>query len=467
MKPPTPPRDPANQALFHKSERNRLIFMSVLLVGVLIAFVTALTQQGKHQRDQDERARGLIAQHEPEFTETVVVPPFEAAAQVAPKIQDSRPDDWVLLPSEVLQPYVDYTRGMSDVQFQAMELQELTPELHAALLADPGAFRAEPFRVRGFLGDIKSVEQADGTLEYRGWLTSEHGDVSHFVVTSLPDEAELDGYMRVDGLFLKLYRGKGQLDEWAEGPLFVGSRAVRSYPPSEPYDRDVLAARLDKVTDDTAQQASGLDGAVFNAQWLLMGYALDEASKEIDWDAVPELGNAEMVTMIKNGAADRGQPFRIPVSKNMGSWTEDPGENPLRLDHVTTGWIGNWTWSNQAGVIQYVMPAYRPDLQTAELVSGKGFFLKNFNYEPRDGGTRQAPYFVLTELEAFVPVESNTARHLMWFVGGLTVLLLILLPVLLRRDRRRSEELQRDLVRRKQERRRRLATQGVGTPPQG
>jgi hypothetical protein len=164
--------------------------------------------------------------------------------------------------------------------------------------------------------------------------------------------------------------------------------------------------------------------------------------------------------VLKDGEAWRGKPIQVPISQNMGMATVDPGENPARLDRVTEGWIGNTTWANQAGVIKFLYPGEFPKLEVGSLVQGRGFFVKNHNYEPRDGGVRQAPYFVLADLEIFVPPENNLAKHLMWGVAGLALLLLMVFPVLLLRDKKKSEALQRDLVRRKQERRERLARQG-------
>ncbi len=459
------PQDSQRQSMLRKGERNKLIIMSVLLAAVGIAFITSQAQKSKH-----ENAQQSLIEAEPEFVESVVVPEFKEAEAVAAMVLDNRPEDRVLLPAKVLDPFIEYSKGFSDAQFGALNPQVLTPELHAQISANPSAFRAKPYRIRGYLGDIKSHRRADGTTEYKGWLTTASGEVSHFIVTELADDPILDDFMRVDGLFVKLYRRKGLKGDWAEGPLFVGSRAVRSFAESEPYDPEVLAARLALIEDDSAKKTSGLDGLVFDAQWLLMDYAQDEAAASIDWEAenelkdwdgqgVLELNNETMVALLKDGDRFRGKPFRIPISKNMGIWTQDPGENPSRLDHVTTGWIGNWTWSNQAGVIKFIMPEYRPGFEDVELLTAKGFFLKSFNYEPLQGGTRQAPYFILTDLEEFIPQKNELAGNLMWVVVGITLLLVGLFPLLLFRDRKKSEALQRDLVRRKQERRRRLAAE--------
>ncbi|HIG11768.1 MAG: hypothetical protein ABGY71_04065 [bacterium] len=444
----SPPEPPS--AGLHGNERNKMIAMGILLAMVVGAFVTAEFQKQKH----DDAQQGSI-EVEPEFTETIVVPEFPAAEKIAAKILDTRPEDRVLLPAEVLDPYIAYTRGLSDAQFEALGVEDLTLKRRGYIDECPEGFRAVPFRIRGYLGDIKKRKRKDGSSEYRGWLVAPTGEIAHFIVSEMAGEPALDNFLRIDGLFLKLFSREGTDGEWAEGPLFVGSRGVRSYPPSEPHDSAMLAGRLALITDDSARQSSGLDGAVFDAQWLLMNYAAAEA-KNIAWDdeETLELDNDLMVKLIKNGAAYRGRPIRIPISKNMGIWTESPGENPLRLGRVTTGWIGNWSWANQAGVIKFIMPANMESFEKVELLTAKGFFLKNFNYEPRDGGTRQAPYFVLSELEAFIPVENHTAQNLMYGVMGITLLLLALFPVLLLRDKKKSVALQRDLVRRKQERRR-------------
>ena len=453
MKDPQKSTDSAQQSALQKGERNKLIVMSVLLVVVIVAFFTSQAQQSKH-----ERAKQGALEPEPEFVETVQVPAFTAKEEVAKEILDNRREDRVLLPSRVLDPFFDYVRGFSDVQIQAMEPRLLDAAAYDELEADPSARRAEPYRVRGKVGDLRSLLRKDGTTEYRGWLILPDERVVHFVVG---DVTTLGDYMRVDGLFVKLYRGQSDTGEWQEGPLLVGARAVRSYPEAKEHDPVALAAALEQVRDDTMADLTGLDGPAFSALWGLAVYADGAEADAIDWDSeeVFELDNMTMVDVLKDGAPYRGKPFRIPPSKNMGTWTESPGETPSRLDQVTTGWIGNWTWTNQAGVIKFIMPEARPELSDAELVTAKGFFLKVFSYEPRDGGIRQAPYFVLTEIEPFIPEKSETAQYLMWTILVITLLLLALFPVLLFRDKRKSEALQRDLVRRKQERRRRLAEQ--------
>lgn len=480
----------ANAERQSKRDRTKLIFMIGGLVLVLVAYFVSNLQKDKHLKRQES-----VVEQEPVFQETVAVDTFDVAS-IADQILDTRPEDRVLLPSSVTKPFTDHVYGFNEAHFHALGLETLDAEQRSALDTDPAAHRGQAFRARGKLEEIKSRERADGKTEYKGWLRTEDDQVTHFIVMEMPEEVTLNGFMRFDGLFVKLYSQEDHDGGRANGPLLVGSKMVDSHPATklEYLTDEVLLDRLARISDDTAQNSTGLNGSVFKAQWLLMDYTKTDAYKAIDWenDAV-DLNNWNMTSILKHGdkwryrlAGDGAEdpraegepdigvrppltedlipiPIRIPVCKNMGIRTIDPGENPSRLDSITTGWLGNWTWTNQAGVIKFVMPGQNSALTDfrgdAKLVQGKGFFVKNHNYESLDHGTRTAPYFVITELEAFHPVENDLAQNLMWGVLGLTLLLVGLFPYLLMRDRKKSEELQRNLVRRKQERRRRLAAE--------
>ncbi len=491
-KPTSPLSSDSKEALLARAEsqakrdKTRLIVMSVLLVLIVVAYFASTLQEKKHLQSQGE-----VVGAEEEFEETVAVKQYDFAA-IEDQVLDTRPEDRVLLPSALTEPITNHVFGFNEGHFHALGLELMTGEVRAAVEADPKAHRGKALRVRGKLEEIKSRERLDGKTEYKGWLRGDDGEVTHFITTATPEEVIYGDFMRLDGLFLKLYRAEDHEGDWANGPLLVGSSLVSSYPRFEEdaFNPEVLKARLSTVVDDTAKRSTGLDGDVYEAQWLLMDYAKTDAYAAIDWEKATELNNETMTEILKYGsdwrfrlAADSiedpraerdpatGQrplltedlipiPIRIPVSKNMGINTMDPGENPSRLDKVTTGWLGNWTWTNHAGVIKFIMPADRPDLTgmyEAELLHGKGFFLKNHNYESKDHGTRTAPYFVLTELEQFHPQENNLPEILMWGVLGLTLFLLALFPYLLMRDRKKSEALQRALVQRRQERRRRMA----------
>lgn len=491
----TPQKSPSEstQALLAKADnqskrdRLKLILMTVGLIVVGGAYFMS-NLQGRKQ--EDKQATLIGEGPEPDFVETTLVKTFDMAT-IADKILDNRPEDRVLLPTEITDPVTNYVTGMTDGQFHALGLSTLDGPLRTALEEAPAEHRGEAYRVRGKLEDIKSRKRPDGKTEFRGWLRDEDGNALHFISMATPEEMTLTGSVRMDGLFLKLHSAEGHEGEWVHGPLFIGARLVNSYAPykAEDITPAQLMASLDRVKDDTALDSSGLSGPVFDAQWRLMEFAKSDAYKAIDWenDAV-ELTNDVMADILTEGtrwhyrtAGDKDPaqindrrnelpvlagdmvpiPIRLPISRNMGINTKDPGENPARLDTITEGWIGNMSWTNQAGVIYFLMGADRPDLtdrSAARLVQGRGFFIKNHNYMSKDKGTRTAPFFVFTEMELFTPVESRSAQDLMLVIMIVTLILIGAFPILLMRDRKKSKELHQDLVRRKQERRRRLAT---------
>ena len=495
---PKPNSPEGRQAMLERAERDakrekrRLIAFSVALLFLVIAYFASQMQREQHLAREGE----AVGQQEPRFNETVVVDEFDFST-IADKIRDAREEDRVLLSGDVTGPITDYVAGKNDAHFAALGVVDLDGERRAALLADPSAHRGEVYRVRGRLEEINSLERADGSNEYRGWLRGEGGEATHFVAMGVPEEIIFGDWMRLDGLFVKLHRDEDHEGAWVDGPLLIGAELVTSYPPFDPGELTTATVKsyLRDINDDSALQSTGLDGRVFDAQWMLINFAKTEAYARIDWenDAV-ELSNEVMTEILKDGPSWRfreagapdprasqgpdGQrpaltqdlvpiPIRLPISRNMGINTFSPGENPSRIDQITEGWIGNTTWTNQASVVYFVLPEYRPDLtdmNDARLLTGKGFFVKNHNYESKGHGTRTAPFFVMTELERFTPEPSNLAQNIMWGVLALTLLLVFLFPYLLMRDRKKSEALQQDLVRRRQERRRRLAAAGEQAP---
>lgn len=432
--------------------------MSALLLVVAIAFVTSLVQKDKYERRQDDS----MTPGSPEVVESIVVPRLDPSV-LEGRIRDARPEDRVLLDAEAVEGLLTYTQNLSAAHYGALGVRTLDPAATDELLTDPEAHRGDPYRARGYVVDVVERTRPAGGTSQRGTLRTDDGRYVHFVTSRLPEGMIADDFVRMDGLFLQLYRR--ELPEgWQEGPLLVGARMVRSYPRAEDVDRETLLTYLDDLTDDDATTVQGLTGEVYDAQWKLIAYSLAHGD-EVDWESAPVLDNTVMTDVLKNGAAHRGEPFRIPVSKNMGLWTRDPGENPARVDTVTTGWIGNWTWTNHAGVLNFVMPGGFPEVENSELVEGRGYFLKNFAYEPKNGGVRVAPYFVLESLEVFQPQEEFSIDFLLYGMVGITVLLVLLIPFLLIRDRRKSAALQHELLRRRQERRRRTeGTEGALLP---
>ena len=138
----------------------------------------------------------------------------------------------------------------------------------------------------------------------------------------------------------------------------------------------------------------------------------------------------------------------------MDSWSQVQKDNPLRIERLTEGWIGNEKWFGPAnGVIRYVSPFAFPAIDRKDEVLAQGFFLKHLAYEPSKGGVAIAPFFVLSSIEEHTPVVDKTWQRLLI---GFTVAVLLLAGVIwtmLLRDRRRSAQLQEELLARRRARR--------------
>jgi hypothetical protein len=449
--PPSPDSGAAQAGLFTKSERNRVVVMVVLLLGLAFGFVASLMQKEKH-----ERAGEANLPEEPVYIESVDLPELDRE-RIAGKIRDVQPGDRILIETGPSQALFEFVSRFLGPHYKELGIENLTPEVVREMYADPEAFRARPYRVRGWVEELYSRQVEGGRQEHSGWIRLEDRSVVHFLVHRIEPRIIRDDFVRLDGVFFKLFHDEGETG-WEEGPFLIGTRIVRSYDSVEPFDAERFARQLAVVEDDSAENITGMmSGPAFDAQWMLLSHANSERAAAIDWDSAPELDNAAMVKILVNGAAHRGAPYRIPISRDLGIWTQDPGENPARLETVTTGWIGNFTWTNQAGLIQFVMAGEQPQLQESKLVRGHGFFLKNFAYEPRDGGLRVAPFFVLASIEPYTAIYDPTADYIMYGIGAVTVLLIGSFAAFLLWDRRRSRVLQQELVRRRRERRQRTA----------
>ncbi|MDP6407945.1 MAG: hypothetical protein QGI46_01070 [Planctomycetota bacterium] len=453
MKTPSPsPGAVASQAgLFTRSERNRMIAMVVVLVGLVIAFVASVAQKEKHERAGEENLPD-----ERVYTETVDLPDLDREL-LAGKIRDTQPGDRILIETGPSQALFRFVARFLGPHYKALGISDLTRETVREMYADPEPFRARPYRVRGWVEELYSRQLDGGGQEHSGWIRLEDRSVVHFLVHRVDAGIIRDDFVRLDGVFFKLFHDEGETG-WEEGPFLIGTRIVRSYDSVEPFDKEHFARRLASVTDDSAEDISGMtSGPAFDAQWMLLDHARGESAAGVDWEGAPELDNQAMVELLVNGAPHRGAPYLIPISRSLGIWTQDPGENPARLDRVTTGWIGNFTWTNQAGLIQFIMAGEQPQLRESELVLGRGFFLKNFAYEPRDGGLRVAPFFVVESLEPYIAPFDPTADYIMYGIVAVTLVLISSFAAFLLWDKRRSLSLKEELGRRKRERRQRAA----------
>ncbi len=391
----------------------------------------------------DEKKRAEI-----EFTEKLYVPPFdfsELAQRVDTTTQGRR-----LIDEAVLGEVLDYTSLLTETQYDAMGASELDAEVAAELLAAPAASCGRPLRVRGRITRLFPRRPKDSRPWHEGTLVTEDETAVSFATRTVDDDPDTGlplgegDFVRVDGVFLKSY----QPDE-AITPLVVGSTVMRSYE---------SVGSVTSIPDDIIRAISsdsletGATATSPRAKWVFLAYARDLEPEDFDWDAAPELDNARLAELYHEPDQHVGKPFRIPVSKNMGTWRQSIPENPARLGQITTGWIGNTTWAAGNGLIRFDTAVAPLDLVDGDYVTARGFFVRNQMYEPAKGGVAIAPYFVLAELDRFVPTKDPFIGYLFIFVAAMTLGLLVLFFVLLTRDRKKSEALQRKLVERRRAR---------------
>ena len=443
---------------FDANDKKKLIVMGVLLVLVAIAYLASTATEKKYELEENE----TLAENAEEATPELYVPPFDWAG-ISERIDDSEANR-TSIERDALDEVLTHATLLTGSHYGALDTKNLDGELSATIAADPNTWRGKPIRVRGTIERLIERTRPGGGEYLEGRIRLEDDSPAFFVLTSLPkdrlgDTLGVDGFVRLHGLFLKNYREESDRG-WEEGPLVVGRNAVVSYPG---IDEDVsLTDSIFKLVDDDSV-TEGPAGAPFEARWKLLAFARDLEEGEIDWETAPELNNETLGEILKNGRSNRVQPFRIPISKNMGTHEQLISENPARLEKITTGWIGNTTWTAGNGLVRFDGPFVMPELRDGDFITAKGLFFRNHLYEPAKGGAAIAPYFVLTELERFIPEEDPLVGQIFMFVGLVTLGLISLLFLLLTRDRKQARELQENLIRRRRERRAQQATGEVGS----
>jgi len=443
---------PEAAAQLANRDKRRMIAMAIGVVLLGIAYFVAQTK--KREYEAQEEADLMAASVEQERV-PISVPPFDSV-ELLDQVRDASPEDRVLVDKEPLDAVMRYVGLLDELHFQELGLRDLTPEVASEIAADPSAHRLDPLRARGIVGRLGKRRSPGANFdEHFGSIVLENGTAAHFVVREVPQNLAVGHFVRVNGLFLKLFSAEAE-NGFIEGPLVLGRRLVESF---EQYDSETIAnlPALDDVRDDSTGKELGIP---LDARWQLMARA---AQPHDDAAELPELTNHMMVELFKDGAAYRGERFRLPVSINMGTWVEAVPENPLRLDKLTTGFIANATWKGAAPLMQFIAPFERLDLQdrqdTAHYLTGTGYFLKNTLYQKRDGQPAIAPFFVMDSIETFTPGEDKITKAIMWGVFGGAGVLVVVIWFLVMRDKRESKALQEEILRRRRERRARSAAQ--------
>ena len=447
-------------------DRNRIIGLAIFaaLVGGLYLYSASNAQDKRDQ--QDAELAGAAPSRELEAKDIAVIP-FDRT-DVLERIEDATESQQELLQTEPLRVVFDYARLQPASALKALGLRDLEPTPMAALIAEPAAHRLEAFRARGVIIEAAERPRANGLgNDWLGSLRTKSGDVVYFLVGAAPKQPggarliEPGDYLRVEGLFYGLYRSNveaepGQGVQAVTGPLIVGAKAS---PSTAPMDEDVALQmpNLSAVLDDSIGEIH--DKTDFaEAQWELMGHALMHGD-DLDWEAVPEITSEMLRSMYDDGASYRGKPFRIPVSINMDANALGAGDNPLRIEDYTDGWIGNILWKKPAHVVHWYGPFKRTDLLRDTLVDenryvmAQGYFFRNEVYTTSQGEPARTPLFIMHSVDVFTPEADPSVA---WFAKGvlaLTIALIGLIFFLMRADKRKSTALYEDMLRRKRARR--------------
>lgn len=464
---------PQEAARMARRDRLRILGLTVsaILVGGLYLYSTSRSADG-----QDALGQEAPVTDAPAAEEVVELVPFDRPELLA-RIEDATEPQQEFLETEPLQEVFAYARLQTRRALQAAGMRTLDAEVSAELLAAPAEHRLDALLLRGQVLDVSERPGVGGaSTGWMGSLVTDDGSLGYFIVANAPklqgDPAAAPSirrgdYVRIDGLFHKVYRAAvpeevgSEALRTASAPLVLGFRATPSTPPiTEELARALLT--LEMVRDD--EIAMTFEEGTFDLQkWELMAHA-EMVGAETDWAAAPELDQDALFEIYEDGEAHRGAPFRIPVSINLDTYSREVRDNPLRLDRITEGWIGNNNWKGAVKTIKWVGPFVRQDLLREDLdddhryVQAKGYFFRNILFKNRSGEPRRSPVFVLHELEVYQPEPANSVRLFTYLVLGATLFMVAVIYLLLRADRRKSQQLHEDMVRRRRRRENREPT---------
>ncbi|QDV04954.1 hypothetical protein Poly30_04490 [Planctomycetes bacterium Poly30] len=450
-------------------DRNRIIGLAIFAALVGGLYLYSASNASKKRAEADSELAGAAPSRELEAQDIQLIP-FDRTDVLA-EIKDATEADQELLQTEPLKVVFDYARLQTPVALEAMGLRDLDSAGIAALLADPATHRLEPYRARGVILEANERPRANGIgNDWMGSMRMLSGEVVYFLVANAPVQPggkrliEPGDYLRVEGLFYGLHRttldpdgAQGEdVAQAVTGPLIVGAKAAASTPKmSEEIARETPS--LEAVVDDTIGDVR--DKSEFaQAKWELMGKAL-MVGDDTDWDAAPELDSEMLRAIYDDGDAYRGKPFRVPVSINMDANALGAGDNPLRIEDYTDGWIGNILWKKPAHVVHWQGPFKRTDMLRGAMddanryVMAKGYFFRNEVYTTSQGEPARTPLFIMHSVEVFTPQADPSIAWFAYGVLGLTIGLIGLIYFLLRSDKRKSAALYEDMLRRKRARR--------------
>lgn len=456
MQPINPRRmSPAELEALTRRDRNRIIVLTLGAVVLGVGYLVTLFA-GDRAREREAAEEPMMeARTNPE--EQVIVPAFDDI-DLLDAIEDSTEEQRLSISDEALDGLVFYSSMLLPRHFDQLGVTSLDAEMVSELQVNPGEHRGEAYLARGMIVDLGRRQRSDKLEESYGTLRLEDGSMVHVASKNEPEgELGTGDWAALEGFFVQNWRGsvEGSL---VDAPLLAGSSLRKAYPPIEVDDlEDIRQVLITQVADD---QLGKVTGEPFDEMWTLMTYASERAA-EVNWEEAIELNTQSLSSLADDGAAFRAVPCTIPISRNMGSYTVRAKENPLRLERVTRGWIGNFAWTGSVPVIQWIGPFDKPDLADwkggAKLLTARGFFLKNVYYEQKNGDPGRAPLFVMSDVDIFVPERDTRPAQIALGVVVLAFGMVLTIWFFLRQDKRAAADLQQQLARRRRAREARAA----------
>ncbi len=415
-----------------------LMLVGIIVIGASLFYANA------------PRGEGQAVVAEPvEIVARVELPTIPVDALRA-GVEDSTPAQRVRLERAPVATLLGLARQLTPAHFEALDARALDAATIEEIRADPNPWRGRAVTVRGQVLVHKELRpDALAAPEHHLTLAVEGGGTAHAVVLSAPTPLEPGDWLRLSGLFLKLYSNEGPAGEWIEAPLVVSSRAEPSVAPIGPrpyHDPD----RLDLVIDDGLQRPLGLD---VPGRFELLAHARDAAPDAHDFSAALELDRDLLGRILEDPQPYRGAAFRLGTSRIEVVRHLALPENGARLDTVTELWIANTGWDRALPVIGVQVPGRLAGLAKGQLIKGELQFFKNYAFDSGVGTRRVAPFFVGHSIERFEVPTNPVMRQVLYAVAILTGLMVTILAVLVRRDRRRAEVFERQQVERRQRRR--------------
>ena len=402
------------------SDRVRLIAMGVLLILVAAIFVfTRLTVKDRQSAMPHER-------FVPAFTANA--PP---AALIRPELLTEVEDDTaaqrITKEHGAFLHLIQESAKLVAGDFRRLDTVELD-DVHDEVMANPTAYRGQPFSARGFFAFAQKKtlaidperENEPGITYYEGLVQDDMGRQFSFSMLEEPEDIEPGQIVRVRGFFLKklsLFDPDDTAQTIDSTLHVVGKRVVRSFYRMESV-LELSPSVISTIRDYEIEDQLRLEDEVL---YHAISYVQNE-----DADALARQADDRTAFELRTNPAEfRGQPVRV-LGTFFKTWPQHlgpGGENPLDLSTVWHGLLVHAGPSFTYLVCPEREPEWTRDRDTNVIV--EGVFLKRHSYQARSGEVVSTPLIVVKRFVPFV-VDTSSVNKLL-SVGSLSVAAVLLI----------------------------------------